>query len=117
MEERRENQNKRLNFFHLHWPREDSFFEKKSKILSVRKCAYPTFTYTEDEAYVMMSFNIIISDRIDLKYLTGLLNSKLVAFWLKNKGKMQGNNYQLDKEPLLEIPIYKPNHEDRKSVV
>jgi hypothetical protein len=37
--------------------------------------------------------------------LTGLLNSKLIAFWLRNKGKMQGNNYQIDKEPILDIPI------------
>ena len=40
--------------------------------------------------------------------MTGILNSKLVAFWLKHKGKMQGNNYQIDKEPLMNIPIYKP---------
>ena len=41
--------------------------------------------------------------------MTALLNSKLIAFWLKNKGKMQGNNYQLDKEPLLDIPILNPS--------
>jgi len=55
----------------------------------------------------MMAFNIIRSNRINLKYLTAILNSTLIAFWLKNKGKMQGNNYQVDKEPLLEIPIRK----------
>lgn len=43
-----------------------------------------------------------------MKYLTGLLNSKLIEFWLKNKGKMQGANYQLDKEPLQQIPIAVP---------
>ena len=40
-----------------------------------------------------------------MKYLTGLFNSKLIEFWLKNKGKMQGDNFQLDKAPLLQIPI------------
>ena len=109
MDERRENQQNKLSFNHLHWPRDEHFFERGAKILSVRKCLIPTFVYTENEAYVMMSFNILRSDRIDLKYLTGLLNSKLIAFWLRQKGKMQGNNFQLDKEPLLEIPIYKPN--------
>ncbi len=48
---------------------------------------------------------VINSERFNLKFLTGLLNSKLVQFWLKYKGKMQGNNYQLDKEPLQKIPI------------
>ena len=44
-------------------------------------------------------------------YLTGLLNSNLIAFWLRNRGKMQGLNYQLDKEPLQQIPIAVPRVE------
>jgi hypothetical protein len=30
---------------------------------------------------------------------------KMVAFWLRHQGKMQGDNYQIDKEPILNIPI------------
>ena len=45
-----------------------------------------------------------------------MLNSKLIAFWLRKKGKMQGNNYQLDKEPLLEIPIYKPTESEANKI-
>lgn len=116
MDDRRENQQGKLSFNHLHWPRDKHFFEKGEKILSVRKCAVPTFAYTPEEAYVMMSFNVIRSKRINLKYLTGLLNSKLIAFWLRKKGKMQGNAYQLDKEPLLEIPIYKPADKDANEI-
>ena len=40
-----------------------------------------------------------------MKYLTGLLNSNLIKFWLKNQGKMQGDMFQVDKEPLLKIPV------------
>ena len=40
-----------------------------------------------------------------------MLNSKLIAFWLKYKGKMQGDNYQIDKEPLLALPIILPSEE------
>ena len=40
-----------------------------------------------------------------MKFLTGVLNSDLIAFWLKNKGKMQGSNYQVDKAPLKGIPL------------
>lgn len=43
-----------------------------------------------------------------MKFLIGILNSKLVSFWLRHKGKMQGNNYQIDKEPLQSIPL--PNN-------
>jgi hypothetical protein len=116
MEDRRENQQGKLGFYNLHWPRDEYFFEKGEKILSVRKCAFPTFAFTEEEAYVMMSFNVIRSKRINLKYLTGLLNSKLIAFWLRKKGKMQGNNYQIDKEPLLKIPIYKPSDKEQTEI-
>jgi hypothetical protein len=105
MEERRENRLGRIKFYHLHWAREEKFFTEGPKILSIRKCKQPTFIYTEMPTYVMMAINIIKTDRINLKYLTALLNSKLIAFWLKHKGKMQGNNYQIDKEPLLSIPL------------
>ncbi len=105
MDERRENQNGRLDFYHLHWSRDDRFFQNGPKILCVRKCAVPTFIYTEKESYVMMAFNVIKTKTISLKYLTALLNSKIIAFWLLNKGKMQGYNFQIDKEPLLEIPL------------
>ncbi|MDR1382570.1 MAG: N-6 DNA methylase [Planctomycetaceae bacterium] len=106
MDERRENQQGKLSFYHLHWAREEYFFEQGAKILSVRKCSKPTFAYTENESYVMMSFNVVRSKRIDLKYLAGLLNSKMIEFWLRNKGKVQGNNFQVDKEPILGIPIF-----------
>ncbi len=43
-----------------------------------------------------------------MKFLTALLNSRLIAFWLRHRGKMQGDQSQVDKGPLLEIPIIKP---------
>ena len=106
MDKRRENINGKLDFFHLHWARDEKFFKQGEKILSVRKCIdSPIFSYTNNEAYVMLSINIIQTNRLNMKYLTGVLNSKLVAFWLRYKGKMQGSNYQVDKEPLMNIPL------------
>jgi adenine-specific DNA-methyltransferase len=91
----------------LHRAREERFF-KGEKIISTRKCAQPTFTYTEYDCYVSQTFNVIKTDRIDQKYLIALLNSKVVRFWLKHKGKMQGEQFQVDKEPLLAIPLFSP---------
>jgi len=88
----------------LHRARDERFF-KGEKIIALRKCVEPTFTYTDFDCYVSAAFYVIKTNRFNLKYLTGLLNSKLIAFWLRHKGKMQGNNYQIDKEPLLNIPI------------
>jgi len=89
----------------LHRTREERFFNGE-KIIVQRKCVgQPSFSYSDFDCYVSATFYVIKTDRFNHKYLVGLLNSKLIAFWLRNKGKMQGSNYQLDKEPLLQIPI------------
>ena len=93
----------------LHRARNEDFFIGE-KIISVRKCIEPTFSYSENVNYFSATFYVIKSERINLKYLTTFLNSKIVYYWLKNEGKMQGNNFQVDKEPLLKIPIYKPEN-------
>jgi adenine-specific DNA-methyltransferase len=93
----------------LHRARDERFF-KGDKIISLRKSPNrPAFTYVNFDCYVSATFYVIKTERLNTKYLTGLLNSKLVAFWLKNKGKMQGQNFQIDKDPLLTIPIAIPN--------
>jgi len=112
MEERRENKSGSIEYFNLHWPRDEEFFSEGPKVLSLRKCPNrPVFSYTEDDCYVMLSFNVIKTERLNSKYLTALLNSNLIAFWLKYQGKMQGDLYQVDKGPLMNIPVFEPNKE------
>ena len=101
----------------LHRAREEKFF-LKNKVIAVRKSVgHPVFSYCDFECYLSQTFNMIQTDRINLKYLTGLLNSKLIEFWLKNKGKMQGANYQLDKEPLQQIPIVVPSIKMQEAII
>ena len=94
----------------LHRARNAYFFEGE-KIISVRKCARPTFTWVDFDSYVSATFYVIKTVKTNQKYLTGLLNSKLVTFWLKHRGKMQGTNYQVDKQPLLTMPLLSPSFE------
>lgn len=89
----------------LHRARDEKFFTGSPRIVALRKCVgEPKFSYVDFDCYVSATFYVIKTQRINVKYLTTILNSKLIAFWLKHKGKMQGNNYQIDKEPLLNIP-------------
>jgi len=89
----------------LHRCRKEKFFQGE-KIISLRKCVErPCFSYSDFDCYVSQTFFSIKTSRWNMKFLTGVLNSKLVAFWLRHKGKMQGTNYQVDKEPLQEIPL------------
>ncbi len=88
----------------LHRARDEKFFTGE-KIISIRKCIEPTFTYTDFDCYVSQTFYSIKTNRLNLKYLTALLNSNVIKFWLRHQGKMQGDLFQIDKEPLLKIPI------------
>jgi hypothetical protein len=89
----------------LHRARDERFFLGE-KIIVQRKCVgQPIFSYSDFDCYVSATFYVIKTDRINLKCLLGILNSTLMAYWLKNKGKMQGENYQLDKEPLQGMPL------------
>ena len=85
--------------------------------MAIRKCIKPIFTYVDFDSYVSATFYVIKTDRLNQKYLTGLLNSELIAFWLKHKGKMQGNNYQIDKEPIIAIPILKTDQIKQNTIV
>ncbi len=98
----------------LHRAREEHFF-KGEKIISQRKCVgRPVFSYSDFDCYVPAMYYIIKTTRWNMKFLTGVLNSKLIAYWLKNKGKMQGTNYQVDKEPLVSIPLPYPQKINNK---
>ena len=100
----------------LHRARKESFFLGE-KIIVQRKCPKrPIFSYADFDTYVSATFYVIKTKRLDQKYLTGLLNSQLIEFWLRYRGKMQGSNFQIDKEPLLHIPIYNANETQQQSL-
>jgi len=94
----------------LHRKRDESIFLGE-KLLAVRKCAQPTFSYVNFPSYFSRTFLAIRSKRINLKYLLAILNSRLIASWLSHRGKLQGNQYQIDKVPLITIPILNPAKE------
>jgi type I restriction-modification system DNA methylase subunit len=100
----------------LHRAREENFFQG-DKIISLRKCVKPTFTFTDFDCYVSQTYFSIQTERLNQKYLTGLLNSNLIAFWLKYQGKMQGDLYQVDKGPLMNIPVFESTEDIQNEVV
>ncbi|HAJ87642.1 Eco57I restriction-modification methylase [Ectopseudomonas chengduensis] len=116
MEERRENQTGQIAYFNLHWPRDEAFFREGDKILSPRKCVSPTFYFTRDLAYVMLSMNVIKTSRIDMRYLSAVLNSSVIHYWLRFRGSMQGLNFQVDAAPIQQIPVVKPAVEVQENI-
>jgi len=104
-------------YFYLHREREETFFSQGPKIVCGVRTVYPSFFYTEEPYYGSRALNFIKTERVNLKYLTGILNSKLSFFWLKNKGKQLGDLLQIDKGPLLEIPICVGSETQQKEIV
>lgn len=101
----------------LHRAKKEKFF-KGEKIIALRKSpSRPIFTYVDFDSYVSATFYIIKTIRANQKYLVAMFNSNLIAYWLRNKGKMQGNNYQLDKAPLVDIPICIGDKEQQKTMI
>ncbi|MBN2890909.1 MAG: Eco57I restriction-modification methylase domain-containing protein, partial [Bacteroidales bacterium] len=91
----------------LHRSRKEEFF-KGEKITSLRMCSKtPVFSYTNFDCYVLQTYFVIKSFRINLKYLSSLLNSTLIHFWLKQKSGSLGNVLQIDKPQIMNIPIKK----------
>jgi len=102
--------------FGLHRARDEKFFIGPS-VFSIRKTERPQFSYVDFNCYVSQTYFIISTNRVNLKFLTGLFNSNLIYFWLKAKGKLQGNLLQVDKGPLMDIPICVGNETQQKQIV
>ncbi|MDO9265832.1 MAG: N-6 DNA methylase, partial [Sulfurimonas sp.] len=92
-------------YYYLHRERDESFFKKGSKIICSTRTLNPSNTYTEEEFYGSRALNFIKTDRLNLKFLVCILNSKVANFWLKFKGKMTGDLLQIDKSQLISLPI------------
>ena len=117
LNKRREVVNGQIQYFHLHWPRDEKFFIKGEKIIGGIRVKEPSFFYTTEEYYGSRALNFIQTDRINLKYLTAILNSKIVHYWLLNKGKRLGDLLQVDKGPLLNIPIAQADSKTQKEII
>ena len=117
LDNRREVKSGKLKWFNLHWPRDENFFTKDPKIVCGVRVKHPCFCYTEDEYYGSRALNFIKTERINLKYLVGILNSKISYFWLKNKGKRLGDLLQIDKGPLMGMPIHVGNEKEQKLAI
>jgi len=96
-------------YFYLHRERDETFFKKGVKLIFTSRTKGKDFTYTEKAFYGTRNLFFIKSDRIDLKYLTALLNSKLFYFYMTYRLKHTGDLLQIDKNQFLKIPIYTPN--------
>lgn len=106
MEARRETQNGTIEWFHLHWPRNPTYFEDPRVILpSMFLKAHAV--YLEEAAYFGMGSNIVSggSGEYSLKVLCALFNSSYGRFWFFNHGKKRGIGVDVGVERLRGFPL------------
>ena len=106
LSQRREVRNGSIEYFHLHWGRDERIF-KGEKIVAPQRSRLNTFAYNDIPWYSSADVYYITSENknIKLKYLLGILNSKLYYVWLYFRGKRKGEMLELYQTPLKEIPV------------
>lgn len=104
--DRREVVNGNIRFFELHWPRNPELFSGK-KILVPYRANTNTFGYSSDDWYCRTDCYIIKNkqNKVNLKYLLAILNSRLFYLWFSKKGKRKGEMLELLQKPLSEVPV------------
>ena len=114
LENRREVSTGRLRWFDLWWPRDKSIFMSE-KIVCPQRSNTNTFGYTELSWFATSDVFFITKPNPDfqLKYILAILNSKLIYFWLYNRGKRKGETLELTATPISQIPIAKSKKEEQ----
>jgi len=103
-------------WYALHRPRNQVVFESNEKILVPYRNKKNIFGYCTKSVYSSRDVFFITkkNSQYNLKFLLGLLNSKLLYFWLYYKGKRKGEILELYYKPLSEIPIKKVSKEKQQ---
>ena len=95
-------------YFYLHRERDEKFFKDGAKLVWAKRTEGKKFTYTERSMYGTANLFFIKSSRVNLKYITALLNSKLMYFYMEERLKHTGDLLQIDKNQFMKIPLFVP---------
>lgn len=90
---------------------------EKEKIMYSEIVTEPNFVYDDKGFFPEATTFILTCSSINLKYLTGLLNSKLL-FWIFKDicTELRGGYVRYKKVFIKELPIYIPSPEDQKPI-
>ncbi len=92
---------------------------ENSKIVAPQRSKTNTFGYNDIPWYAASDVFFITHPQknYNLKYILGIINSKLLYNWLYYRGKRKGENLELTAKPLKEIPIAKAKETQQNSII
>lgn len=106
-------------WYALNRPRSMEIFEDCNKIIVPYRAKRNYFAYSSEPVYGSRDV-LFIREKdksYNIKYILGILNSKLYYIWLYFKGKRKGEILELVRKPLSEIPIKKISESKQAEVV
>jgi adenine-specific DNA-methyltransferase len=106
LEDRREVREGKRSWYALQWPREEEIFTLE-KIVVPHRNRMNRFMISREDFYASADVYYIIprGDYFSLEIIAGILNSRLMYFWLYNRGKKKGPILEMYATPLRRIPI------------
>ncbi|WP_010584876.1 Eco57I restriction-modification methylase domain-containing protein [Schlesneria paludicola] len=107
LESRRETSVGANRWWHLHWPRDEQIWHAP-KLVVPQMAIRPSFSVARDPTYVSFSANVFVpaqDTREDLRYLCGLLNSRVLWSWFQHHAKQRGIGVELNGHTLQQAPI------------
>jgi hypothetical protein len=80
---------------------------------------YPHFTYDDEQYYVGFSFSVIWqkNKEYDLKYLLGIMNSKLGEYWFNANGKKRGIGVDIGVKIFRQFPVKKVSLNEQMKII
>ncbi|MDP3948884.1 MAG: N-6 DNA methylase [bacterium] len=102
----------------LHRPRETKYLESP-KLICKSMFLKPEFSYDDEKYYVGFSFSVIIQKdkSYNLKYLLGILNSKLGERWFNKHGKKRGVGVDIGVLVFRQFPVFKATPMQQKPII
>lgn len=96
-----------IQWWHLHWPREERLFQGE-RIVSLQMGACPRFVYCSEPAVVGFSCHVIVPKpgaTWSLPSLAAILNSRAGEEWFAANAKYRGKKYDIGGNVLKEFPL------------
>ena len=104
------------NYFVLFTPKKEEYFTAE-KIIAPYRSQSNIFSYSDEAFFASKDVAYIIPfNSENVKYILGVLNSKLVLFWLNLMGKKKGDILELYAKPLNDIPIKDASVDMKKQI-
>lgn len=105
-------------WWHLHWPRDERVW-MSPKLVALQMAPRPSLAPAFEPIYVTFSANVFVPSpdvREDLRYLCGLLNSRILWAWFEHHGKHRGVGLELNGNVLAQVPIRRIQFDDSHDV-